>query len=193
MKRPPAVRRVCLELGLGDRGRLGDRPREILAEPDDSRPLFLVDCLEPFGIVFQARLERLDQRALVLRDLLEPRRRGRVARDRDPGATTRAAARPGPAPWRMPRRARGAAAPRSPRGRSASSRRVGAPPRRRRTANRRARGRAFVRGRRFGFAFRSRPPPRAAPSHARTRDPAPGCGPCRGGGRARRRPRARTR
>ena len=72
MQRAATLRGVSLELGLCDRGRLGNRPREVFAEPDDSGPLFLVRGLQPFGIVLQARLERLDQGALVLGDLLQP-------------------------------------------------------------------------------------------------------------------------
>jgi hypothetical protein len=71
VERPAPLGRMSLELGLGDRGRLGNGPGEILPQPHDPGSLLFVGGLEPLRVVVQAGLERLDQRALVLGDLLE--------------------------------------------------------------------------------------------------------------------------
>src|SRR5262249_9830039 len=70
VERAAPLGRMRLELGLGDRSRLGDRPRELLAQPDDARPLLLVDALEPLGVVLEPGLQRLDERAFALRAVL---------------------------------------------------------------------------------------------------------------------------
>src|SRR5512133_471020 len=72
MECPAPFGGVRLELGLGGRGRLGGGPRQVLPQPADRGPLLLVDSLQAVRVALETRLERLDQRALMLRDLLEP-------------------------------------------------------------------------------------------------------------------------
>jgi hypothetical protein len=72
MECPTALRRMRFQLGRGARSRFGRRASELLSKPRESGTLLLVGRLQSIGIRVEARLERLDQAALPLGDLLEP-------------------------------------------------------------------------------------------------------------------------
>src|SRR5262245_13854650 len=71
MERPTALRRMRFQLCRGARSRFGRRAGELLSEPRESGALLLVGRLQSIDVRVEARLERLDQGALPLGDLLE--------------------------------------------------------------------------------------------------------------------------
>ena len=71
MQRTATVCRVGLELCRSGRGGLLRGSAQVFPEPGHGGPLLLVRRLQPLRVAVEPRLERLDQRPLPCRDLLE--------------------------------------------------------------------------------------------------------------------------